>query len=285
LVAHAKDWIVVRSGAVAVMNGFANQFQLLQMGVPITKLLQTQARKVKETEQYLRNERRLAQLQVLIASETGIDKRRALQREGKLLNDANSRLSIWPLIQAGELPSIAEGLSEQDEYGVLADVTKWVEKKVENLPKGLSTAARYAVISKDTVLYQGLNRMVQFGDFMAKATLYDHLLSKGLSQHDALAKINESFVNYNLLPGRTRDALESIGATWFLNYKIRIQKIVLSTIRENPLSFLLAGAGADWLGADSLVSSSAPAANWTYAMGPGQFFRSDDMLMWRQLFD
>lgn len=42
--------------------------------------------------------------------------------------------------------------------------------------------------------------MIQFGDFMAKAALYDHLVQqRGLDQYEALRIISERLVNYNLL--------------------------------------------------------------------------------------
>lgn len=284
VVGAAKDVIVVRSGVVALANGISNQFQLLMHGVPMTRLLQIQAGKVVETETYLRNAHRIARIQVELDSTVDPQKRRKLEQEQQGLHDQNRRLTIWPLIQAGELPTIAEGLTEQDEYTLLGDGMEWLRKKTQNLPEGVITAAKYAVISKDTALYQGMNRLIQFGDFMAKAALFDHLVQqKGLSEAEALRIISERFVNYNLLAGRTRDYLESMGLTWFMNYKLRIQKVVLSTIRENPLRFLMAGVGADWLGADSLLSSSAPLAHWEPAVGPGMMFRADNALMWNQL--
>lgn len=285
LVANAKDWIVVRSGVVALSNALANQFQLMQMGVPPSRLLQSQIAKIRETEIYLRNEKRLAQLDFEKAAANRPDVLRRVENEIQVLRDANSRLSIWPLIEAGELPSIAEGLSEQDEYTIVKDFTGWLEEKMKDVPPGLITAAKYALITKDTALYLGLNRAIQFGDFMAKAVSYDLFISQGMNQKEALQEVNESFVNYNLLPGRSRDYLESVGATWFLNYKLRIQKIVLRTMRKNPLRFLMAGTSAQLLGVDSLISSSAPQVHWGYAMGPGQFYRAHDMLLWNQLVD
>ena len=286
LIGAAKDVIVVRSGVVALANGISNQFQLVMHGLPVKSLLQVQARKVAETELYLRHAHRIARIQVEMDSTTDPTKLRALERERQGLHDHNRRLSIWPLIAAGELPTIAEGLTEQDQYTLLGDATKWLSQKAESLPSGLITAGKYAVVAKDTALYQGLNRMIQFGDFMAKAALYDHLIEQqGKDPAEALRIISERFVNYNLLAGRSRDYLESMGLTWFMNYKIRIQKVVLSTIRENPLRFLLAGVGAEWLGGDSLMSASAPAANWSYALGPGQLWRADGALLWNQVFN
>ncbi|WP_199097240.1 diguanylate cyclase [Dyella sp. ASV21] len=285
VVGMAKETIVVKSGIVALANATSNQYQLVMHGVNPLRLVQTQAAKVREVETYLRQEKRLAQITLELASATRPDVRSKLQREQQVLQDANSRLSIWPLLQAGELPSIAEGLSEHDQYTLLNDFTGWLASKTKGLPPGLITAAKYATIAKDTALHQGLNRAVQFGDFMAKAALYDHLISKGKTQAEALAYVNDRFVNYNLMAGRTRDYHESMGMTWFWNYKIRIQKVILATIRDNPLRFLASGITAETFmhGTNTLMSDNALNTNWQYSIGPGQLLHSRQMLMWDQL--
>lgn len=283
VVGVAKETIVVKSGIVALSNGLSNQFQLVMHGVNPLRLVQTQAAKVREVETYLRQEKRLTQITLELASATRPDVRSKLQREQQALRDANSRLSIWPLIQAGELPSIAEGLSEHDEYTLLNDLTGWLTKKTQGMPSGLITAAKYATISKDTALHQGLSRAVQFGDFMAKAALYDHMVEKGKSQHEALSYVNDRFVNYNLMAGRTRDYLENMGLTWFWNYKIRIQKVILATIRDNPLRFLAGGGVAESFGINNLMTDNALNTNWAYSIGPNQLKHARNMLMWDQL--
>jgi hypothetical protein len=112
--------------------------------------------------------------------------------------------------------------------------------------------------------------------------LYDHLVSKGKSEEEALSYVNDRFVNYNLLSGRTRDYMEKVGLTWFWNYKIRIQKVIFATIRDNPLRFLMSGAAGGALDVNTLMSDNTLNTNWQYTIGWGQLFHSQSMLMWRQ---
>ena len=82
------------------------------------------------------------------------------------------------------------------------------------------------MVARDTALFQGLQKMVQYGDFIAKAVMYDDLMKrKGLTKEQALGKITDEFVNYDKLPGRARGYLEDTGLLWFYNYKLRITKI------------------------------------------------------------
>jgi hypothetical protein len=81
---------------------------------------------------------------------------------------------------------------------------------------------------------------VQYGDFIAKAILYDDLVNrKKVTSHEAVATVSEAFVNYNRLAGRSRQYLESVGLQWFFHYKLRIMKEAVYLLRHNPLRSLL----------------------------------------------
>ena len=150
-------------------------------------------------------------------------------------------MSIWPLIQAGEFSAISNGQVTAEDLA-LADGkwTNFVERKIASLPDGIRTPARYALVTRDTALFQGLARAVQYGDFVGKAILYDDLVKrKKLSKDEAVATVNEAFVNYNRLAGRSRQYLESVGLLWFYNYKLRIMKEAAYMLRHNPLRSLL----------------------------------------------
>lgn len=283
MVGMSKDMIVVRSGVVAVANLVANQFQLLAQGVPLTELPR-QLKIAKQIETYLRNEHRLARIQTDLRAATETAEINRLNGEAARLLEENRRLQIYDLIEAGELPTIAEGLSETDEYTLVADGMRWIEEKTAGLPQGIKTFGRYATIAPDTALYQGLNRLIQFGDLMAKQLMYEKLLRDGMTKEAALNYVRDNFVNYNLLPGRTRTALEQMGVLWFWNYKLRIQKIFFRTIRDNPLRALMAFGAAGASGVDSLWSSQAINANLSYSVGYDQLAGAHSMNMWWQLF-
>ena len=103
-----------------------------------------------------------------------------------------------------------------------------------------SRRPRNAFVTRDTALFQGLARSVQYGDFIAKAILYDDLTKRQKKSHkEAAAGVSEAFVNYNFLAGRDRQYPESVGLLWFWNYKIRIMKIAAYNLRHNPLRSLL----------------------------------------------
>lgn len=265
-VSVAKDWIIVRSVSVFTMNLLGNFVQLGQNGVGLKAIFKGQAAKMQEVDAYLRNINKMNQLHSdNLGSTDPVQIKRnkmAIQR----LNDANARMSIAPLIAAGELPTVAEGLSIEDDNALRGGALNWIENITDKMPKGLSDAAKLALIAKGTPLHNGLNRMMTYGDFVAKAVLFDKLTQQdGLSKNEALKVIQEEFINYDNNPGRTRTWFESHGFSWFLTYKLKIQKILLRRMRDNPLSTLVYQGVADGLGIDSPFEANVFGDNFWYS--------------------
>jgi hypothetical protein len=252
-VADAKVMIVVKSIVVPAGNMISNMYQLLARGVPFRDVVKGMGAKTALLNDYINNRKLEIDLQADLKAAQGRNDLvavRKLETRIRAIQDSYKRSAIWPLIQAGEFSAISDG-------GVTAeDVTlangKWVsyvEHLVEKLPTGIKTVGRYALITRDTALFQGLAKAIQYGDFLAKAVLYDDLTErKGLSSEEALVQVSEEFVNYNRLAGRSRQYLESVGLLWFYNFKLRSMKTAASMLRNQPFRALLATAAHPHLG-------------------------------------
>ncbi|QXV74378.1 virion RNA polymerase protein [Rhizobium phage RHEph16] len=241
-VAAAKELIVVKSVIVPVSNILSNMWQLAHAGVPIKDIIRGMGTKTVEVNKYIENKARQIELEAdLRAAQVRKDVRaeRKLQTEWNQLEDSNKRLSIWKLIEEGEFTAISQGGPTQEDLAISkGKYIDYVENLAKSIPGPAQTIARYAMVSKDTALFQALARATQYGDFLAKGILYDHL-RKTMSHKEAVANVSEEFINYNRLAGRTRNYLESIGVLWFWNFKIRSVKVALRSIRRNPLRALL----------------------------------------------
>jgi hypothetical protein len=256
----AKNTIVIRSVIVPMSNLGSNFLQLMTNGVGSRDIYKGMTSKLVEIDQHLANLNRIVEINAKIARHRNEPLQvRRLEAEKRSLEDSNKRMSIWPLIEAGEFSTISEGLTEADAAIGQGKWVEHIENVMERIPSQLGTVGRYAVISRDTALFKGMSRAVQYGDFLAKAVLYDHLTKReGLSHDNAMRKVTEEFVNYNLLPGRTRSYLESMGLTWFWAYKLRSIKIAHRHIRDNPLRALLTSVGAQALPDMPGVSIGSP---------------------------
>ena len=275
LVSYAKTTIVVRSMVVIWENLLSNNLHLLTWGVGPVELVKAQRAKFIEINQYVKNQERILELNAeLAANVDNASKARRITAELRVLDDANQKLSIRPLLDAGEFSTVSESLTEADQAIREGKLSDFFEKAADRLPGGVQTAFKNFAITKDTALFQGLNRAVQYGDFVAKAVLYDHLTKvRGMTEKEAMDVIKEEFVNYNRLSGRDRDYLESTGMLWFMNYKIRIMKVMARMVRERPASALFyAGGVGPMADIDTVVSGSGLGAYMDnrlgYAIGP-----------------
>lgn len=242
IVADAKVLIVVKSVVVPMVNLVSNVFQLAARGVPMAHIAKTMPKKTAEVEAYTRSLVRKIEAEAELRAATDPRAQRKLKTEIQGILDSHKRMSIWPLIEAGEFTGISDAGMTRAEINLTSGrLQAYIEQAASKLPGGLATVGRYALVTKDTALFQGLQKAVEYGDFLAKATLYDDLVGrKGMTSKEALARVTEEFVNYDRLSGRFRGAMENLGLLWFYNFKIRSAKVAASMIRNNPIHTLLA---------------------------------------------
>lgn len=243
IVSDAKVLIVVKSVIVPVANLMSNMYQLAARGVPVRDMAKAMPSKLAEVESYTKGQVRLIEAEAELRAAHGNPRvERKLKTEIQAIKDSHKRMSIWPLIEAGEFSGIADaGLTRNEVDLTSGRLQAYMEQAASKLPGWSSTVGRYALVTKDTALFQGLQKAVEYGDFLAKAVLFDDLVNrKGLTKAEALARVTEEFVNYDRLPGRFRGSMENLGLLWFYNFKIRSVKVAASMIRNNPVHAMLA---------------------------------------------
>ncbi|MCZ2128559.1 MAG: hypothetical protein LC099_12445 [Anaerolineales bacterium] len=238
----ATENIVVRSLVVPLANIMSNIGQLKANGVPIGTIAKAIPKYIVETNNYTKSEARIVEIDVELAAEpSNTFRAKRLRAEKDSLIAQQKKLSIYPLVEAGEFNTIADlGITTEDGDITSGKMEGYFTKLIENAPAPVKEAFRQGFIMKDTALFRGLEKTVLYGDFVAKAVLNEHLLSQGKTQKEALAKVTDEFVNYDLQMGRDRQALERYGLLWFYNYKIRSLKVGMNILRNNPVYGLLA---------------------------------------------
>ena len=241
VVQDAKTLIIVKSIVVPVANIVSGMLQLVARGVPFRSILAGLPKKLAETRQYMASEKRAIEAEAELHATTDAAKQRRLKVEIQSIRDSYKRMSIWPLIERGELSSMSDDAQPEDQELVAGKLNAFIEAQVNKLPPAIRAAGKYALITKDTALYKGLRKSVEYGDFLAKAILWDDLVNRqGKDVDYANGRITEEFVNFDRLGGRNRQYLEAMGLLWFYNFKIRSAKVGLSIIRNNPLHALMA---------------------------------------------
>lgn len=245
IVKDVRQLVLVKSMVVPMANFVSNIYQMISRGVPMAHITRALPKKLAEINAYTKSRLREIEAEAeLRAAKGDVVTERRLKVEIQTIRDSHRRMSIWPLIVAGEFTAISDvGISRDELLLSEGKLHAYMERLASKLPEGLRTAGRYALVTKDTALFQGLQKAVEYGDFLGKAIIYDDLVGRQKkSQKEALGRVSEEFVNYDRLPGRFRGYLESMGLLWFYHFKIRSVKIALSMIRNNPVHALLGAA-------------------------------------------
>ena len=247
LVSAAKNWIIVKSVVVATVNILSNLNHAISLGMNPVRMVKDISIAVLAAEEYRKNEKEIFELMHYLTSGYNASKAEEYKARISELRDEQARNPVTELIKAGMLPTIAEDLGQQDDYSLMDKLFDKMNGIFDKVPDSVKKVASEVAISRDSHIYYLLNRGVQYGDFASKYAVYQHLTKYSktpMDKQSAMNKIRDEFVNYDILPSRTRYYLDAIGMTWFLNYKIRIQKIILRTIRENPVRGLLMMLGS-----------------------------------------
>ena len=292
LVKEAKTLIVVKSVVVPAVNFLANLYQMVGRGVPVKNIAKSIPQKTAEINQYLKSRLRQVDAEAELRAATNPNQIRKLKAEIQSITDSHKRMSIWPLLEAGEFSSIADaGIGRDDILITEGKLHEYMDKLADKLPKSVRNAGRYALITKDTALFQGIQKTVEYSDFIAKAIIYDDLTQrKGKTREEALGRVTEEFINYDRLPGRFRGYMESVGLMWFYNFKIRSTKVAVSMIRNNPVHAAMAMLaptptmfGNVGLPIQDNIFSIAAQGNLGYSWGFGQGLRAHNLNPWLNL--
>lgn len=234
----ARNYIVVRSCVIPFNNIVSNIIQLRMKGIPYSEIAKGIRTKTMELEEYRRIEKQNIQLKSkLITAKSRQEKQKLDNRLENNLQRIKT-MSIYPMIKAGELSSLAD---VGDEYNDSIFTGKWADKineEVAKIPEPIVKAGKWLSVSKDTGLYKLMEKATIYGDFIAKSIYFDRLLGDGVKLENAQRMAMEEFVNYDMMAGRTREYLENMGIIWFYNYKLRISKIAMDIFLHNPASWI-----------------------------------------------
>lgn len=233
----ARNAIVVKSMVVPGINIACNIFQLMGRGIPLTYIASRLPALVSQTANYTKYEQSIIRNKILMNSMRKHSDRYKYQTIIDNLEAMQAKMStIHALVQAGEFNTIADVGTLPEEVDLLSGkMENYITKVVDKLPESVKIAGENVLLTKNTSLYKGLEKSVQYGDFIAKAILYEYEMNHGTKSKDALHLVREEFVNYDYSMGRSREYLENIGLMWFYNYKIRIMKSALRALKDRPL--------------------------------------------------
>lgn len=247
--ALSKDYVLVRSGIVPLQNILSNVIHLWNTGIPVNKIAPLMLEGYKEAKRYTELHKELLAVRhaILVDGITPQEKERN-KAKARALEISLEKLSVAPLIRAGLLTSISDlsndTVKEDDEFSLL---TKAMEKSgIKEMRKHTPELVKSLMVYKGSKGHNIMSQFMDYGDFVAKYALYQHLTQgKGIDNTKAMNVVRDEFVNYSMNRGREFDWANKVGLTWFLSYKLAIQKIIYRNLRRNTLRTLATWAGGN----------------------------------------
>jgi len=211
---------------------------LALQGVPLKDIVSAHLVALKGATQYRNDSEELARLQNLVDIGYTQGREAEIQRDIIRLEDSLARNPVKELIDAGLMPTIVEDIAADDDiYSYKSAFVRKTESVTNKLNPMVVAAAKQVYMGHDTKMYQGLSRITQLSDFVARYTLYQHLINKKknpLSKEQAVMEASDAFVNYDIPMHRNMQYMDDMGITMFTKYILRIQKVLLKLAKEHP---------------------------------------------------
>jgi hypothetical protein len=237
IVKAAKANMVVKSWSTVSGNLRSNFSQLLLMGVSFKDIVKGHRVAFKAAWDHKQDSAKLFNLQHQLDTkyfEPGWNEAKAKQ-EVLRLTDAINRNPVKPLIDAGLMPTIVEDVEADDEiYSYQAGFEKKVDEFTSKINPHVKDVAREVLMAKGSTVHKAMNYVTQISDFLARYTLYQDRIAKGMSHEEAAQLASDAFVNYDVPTHRKIQYANDSGLLMFTKYYIRIQKMIMHIYRENP---------------------------------------------------
>lgn len=260
VVQEVKDIVVVRSGVTLFWNVVSNMTVLLWQGVPVKDLMRNHWVAWRGAVNYRKDSEELFRLEAALSTGTSGDAKAAQQRI-RQLQDSLARNPAKELIDAGMLPTIVEDVAlEEDPYSYRSMLKEKVDKYTSKLNPTVKQAAAFVYMAPGTSLHTAMSQATQYSDFVGRYTLYQHLINNKKapkSKQEALKRISDSFVNYDVPSHRHMQYLNDMGLLMFTKYYLRIQKVIMQMFREHPARAIMMVTLDSYLhGMQTIVDSS-----------------------------
>lgn len=277
-VGYMKELILIRSIAVPIQNMVSNVIHLVNWNIPLKQIRDKTRVGITEAKKYTDNRIKLAELYVQMRDPSlSTNKRNILEAQVKHLSDALNNSPIHPLVEAGMFSNISSAAG-YEQQGLDKDFTfrntfkqkLGIEELKEDFDNsGIGRAINNILISEGSDTFAFMEKSLDYGDFVAKFVLYDHLTKdKGLKSKEALSITLEEFVNYSMNRGALFDYANAMGLTWFMSYATGIQKVIWKMARRQTRRTAAVYGLGKVTGFTTVPMGNPLDKSWDYATSP-----------------
>ena len=293
-----KDIILNRSLFIPMSNLFSNILHLWTAGVPAKHIVPDTKEGLMLAKDYQKTSNKIAQIEfVLLNHKLQSNERAKLTNELQVLKEKLLKSPIRPLVDNGIFNSVTTvemGSDEDVDFSLhkrildKVGLTKFEDKVNGTFSKNV---VDNVLIRKGSAVHNFMTQSLDYGDFVAKYALYKHLTQrKGISKTNSMEVIRDEFVNYTMNRGREFDWANKVGLTWFLSYKLAIQKVIFRNLRRNFLRTMATYSVGKILPDTAILDKTVIEQNLLfdssldYQLSPSNLINGWEQYFWHQLF-
>ena len=297
--AFTKDIILNKSLIVPASNLLSNTLHLWTAGVPPHEIVPLVKEGLQLAKDYQKTSNNIAQIEfMLLNHKLTTNERVKLTNELQVHKEKLLKSDLRPLVDNGIYNSVTS-LEIGDDSD--KDFTLWNRfsrkvglDKVDSTTNDLLSkkVADAVLIRKGSPTHNFMTQTMDYGDFVAKYALYKHLTkNKGVDATNAMETIRDEFVNYTMNRGREFDYLNRVGLTWFLSYKLSIQKVIFRNLRRNFLRTLATYGVGKALPNNNLLDKTVIEQNLLfdssldYQLSPSNIYKGGESYIWYKMLE
>lgn len=261
IVQETKTIYVIKNVKTMIGNNLSNLSQLWASGVSLNDIRKHFPVALRSATAYANDMSELMELETQLSVGYTQGKDAEIKFKIARLKDAIARNPARELIEAGLMPTIVEDVGADDNLhtykSMLAQKT---ERFTDKLNPKVKDAAKFVYMTRDGKLYKALHSATQMGDFVARYTMYQHLINKPdgkLTKEQIIQEVSEAFVNYDIPMHRNIQYMDDMGLFMFTKYFLRMQKVLLKMGRENPARVVALGMTDSYFNLSSIVLDSS----------------------------
>tara|TARA_R110002096_G_scaffold198269_1_gene382021 strand:+ start:5 stop:1468 length:1464 start_codon:yes stop_codon:yes gene_type:complete len=260
IVSYAKDRIVIATPAVVARNILSNTVNLSIRKIPFSYITNKYIEGYTEYRRYTKDLNEANVLKAKInANKLPSNSIESKQYVRLVQAITANKIHGYSLLGLNSL--VVEDVNTAATGGYVNRGLKFLEgtsagKFIDKVPTPIKALSKELLVAKSSVIYRGLQHVVQLSDFLARYVMIEYAVNiQKQPRNTAVTEAIEAFVLFdeNLTPAL--HALDSTGALIFTAYALRNVRAVKALVKKHPGATTLAAGGDILFGVDELSAN------------------------------
>ena len=260
IVSYAKDRIVIATPAVVARNILSNTVNLTIRKIPFSYITNKYIEGYTEYRRYTKDLNEANALKAKIdANKLSANSPESKQYVRLVQAVTANKIHGYSLLGLNSL--IVEDVNTAATGGYVNRGLKFLEgtsagKFLDKVPTSIKGVSKELIVAKSSVIYRGLQHVVQLSDFLARYVMIEYAVNvQKQPRNIAVMEAIEAFVLFdeNLTPAL--HALDSTGTLIFTAYALRNMRAVKALVKKHPGATTLAAGGDMLFGVDEISAN------------------------------